>query len=109
MTDCGAAAATYARGQSVVRYGPRWRHCFPSPARASIEDHDRVTGTDVVTVCRAIRTCRHRMGDRRGLRDAQRITTLRPRVPRPRVPRPRVAARHSPLAGPLAPADPSPA
>ena len=25
------AAVTYARGQSVVEYGPRWEDCFPSP------------------------------------------------------------------------------
>ena len=48
--DCGGAAAAYARGQSVVQYGPRWRHCLPSPIRTSIEDHDRVTVARVVTI-----------------------------------------------------------
>src|SRR3954469_11345666 len=43
MTDCGLAAATYARGQSVVQYGPRLRHCLLSLGWTSIEDHERVT------------------------------------------------------------------
>src|SRR3954447_2748614 len=63
MTDCVFAAAIYARGQSVVQYGPRWRHCFPSPAWTSTEDHDGVTNSRVVALSDRKWTTCHLIGE----------------------------------------------
>ena len=57
------AAGTHARGQSVVRYGPHWGHCCPSPFRASIEDHDGVTILRVVTLRKSDQRSVIRMGE----------------------------------------------
>ncbi|CCG05157.1 protein of unknown function [Blastococcus saxobsidens DD2] len=53
------AAAIHARGQSVVEYGPRGRHSFPSRVAASTGTMTRRHSRRVVTKCNSDHTISH--------------------------------------------------
>ncbi len=70
------AAVTYARGQSVVRFGPRTESASPHPWGASTEDHGRVNDMHVVTLRTRRSTIRH--PDGRGSSSRTSVTTWPP-------------------------------